>query len=397
MSNIFFLYAINVIIYIGDNMVRQGNINDRNLPVVIEIMKRVFAHIPEHTTISRESKLGRIVTQTADVYYGNYRINEYLHFDKYNDIIKEFYERLDSNFGHCNLSIFYKNFQTLKIKERNKNIFDYLGILLTNSSAAAEYDQRKNKMYIVDKKKIKLKNLIAHELLHMASSKEDEFAICCGFHQINKKEGTEIGVALNEGYTEHLNQQHFFPDYFDDSYHHEQSIAYEIEKIVGKDKMEKNYFNADLYTIIQELTKYATLEEVITFLRDFDKLHNKKVPVEAKEQEFKALRKRIAEIYLRKQKRELDQGKISEEEYKARKLIHADIFVNQEICFSEGAAVSIEDGRIRIIDSNRGVFSADNADFYLTNDNLDEIIDIMDPRYYSHDTYGDIMKERHRG
>ena len=212
-----------------------------------------------------------------------------------------------------------------------------------------------------------------------------------------KKTKTNHGIALNEGYTEHLNQQHFFPDYFDDSYLHEQSIAYEFEKIIGRVKMEKLYFEADLYGLIQELTKYASVEEIITFLRDFDKLHTKPVPIEQKEKEFKALRKRIAEIYLRKQKMLLDQGKISEDTYKENKLIHADIFVNQEISFSEGAIVSIEDGRIKIIDSNRGVFSAENADFYLSNNNLDEITDIMDPKYYSHDTLGDIRKERQRG
>ena len=77
--------------------------------------------------------------------------------------------------------------------------------------------------------------------------------------------------------------------------------------------------------------------------------------------------------------------------------MHADIFVNQEICFSEGAIVDIVDDKIKIIDSNRGVFSAEHADFYLNNTNLDEIIDIMDPDYHSHDTLGDIQRERQRG
>ena len=101
--------------------------------------------------------------------------------------------------------------------------------------------------------------------------------------------------------------------------------------------------------------------------------------------------------YLRKQRKLLDNGKISEDEYKANKLMHADIFVNQEICFSEGALLDIEDNNIRIIDTNRGVFSAENADFYLNNTNLDEIIDIMAPDYHSHDTLGDIKRERQRG
>lgn len=397
MSNIFFLYAKNGIILIGDNMVKQGNISDRDLPVVLEIIREVFSHIPQNTTISKEAKLGKIVTQTTYVYHGNYQINQYLHFNKYNQMISEFYDILDSNFGHCNLSIFYQNFKNLQIRDRRRNILDYLNIAVSGASAAAEYDQKRNRMYVVEKKQHKLKNVIAHELLHMATSKEDDFAMCCGFQQYNKKTKILIGTALNEGYTEHINQQHFFPDYFEDSYLHEQSIAYEIEKIVGRSKMEQLYFEADLYGVIKELTKYASLEEVIGFLRDFDKLHNKPVPMENKEKEFKALRKRIAEIYLRKQRKLLDNGKISEDEYKANKLMHADIFVNQEICFSEGALLDIEDNNIRIIDTNRGVFSAENADFYLNNTNLDEIIDIMAPDYHSHDTLGDIKRERQRG
>ena len=61
MSNIFFLYAKNGIILIGDNMVKQGNISDRDLPVVLEIIREVFPHIPQNTTISKEAKLGKSV------------------------------------------------------------------------------------------------------------------------------------------------------------------------------------------------------------------------------------------------------------------------------------------------------------------------------------------------
>ena len=128
MSNIFFLYAKNGIILIGDNMVKQGNISDRDLPVVLEIIREVFSHIPQNTTISKEAKLGKIVTQTTYVYHGNYQINQYLHFNKYNQMISEFYDILDSNFGHCNLSIFYQNFKNLQIRDIRRNILDYLNI-----------------------------------------------------------------------------------------------------------------------------------------------------------------------------------------------------------------------------------------------------------------------------
>ena len=43
MSNIFFLYTKNDIIFIGDNMVKQGIINERELPIAINIFLSVFS------------------------------------------------------------------------------------------------------------------------------------------------------------------------------------------------------------------------------------------------------------------------------------------------------------------------------------------------------------------
>ena len=142
MSNIFLLYTKNGIIFIGDNMVKQLTIGEKELPIVLEIFVSAFSHIPTKTEISREEKIGQIVAQTEEVYHGNYQINQYLHFDKYNQMISDFYDILDSNFGHCNLSIFYQNFKNLQIRDRRRNILDYLNIAVSGASAAAEYDQK---------------------------------------------------------------------------------------------------------------------------------------------------------------------------------------------------------------------------------------------------------------
>ena len=131
MSNIFFLYAKNDILLLGGSMVKPETINDKQLPIIMKMFANAFSHIPTETKVVRETKLGQIIAQTNEVYHGNYQINKYLHFDKYDKIIAAFHERLVNNFGHCNLSLFYQNFKNLKLKERNKNILDYLSILIT--------------------------------------------------------------------------------------------------------------------------------------------------------------------------------------------------------------------------------------------------------------------------
>lgn len=118
-----------------------------------------------------------------------------------------------------------------------------------------------------DNSKTNLRKVISHELMHAASSYNYNGQKVCGFHQNN------IGGAINEGYTELLVQRYFCKNIPISStyvYLNFNDIAEMIELIIGKDKMQELYFQADLKGLISELSKYQEEEKVKQFIIDLD-------------------------------------------------------------------------------------------------------------------------------
>lgn len=60
-----------------------------------------------------------------------------------------------------------------------------------------------------------------------------------------------------------------YSDDLDIVYSREQIIAELVEEIVGQKVMKKSYFNADLDSLIQALTKYDTEENILKFLATY--------------------------------------------------------------------------------------------------------------------------------
>ncbi len=185
----------------------------------------------------------------------NYHLREYL---------DQFIKFLLDNFDDENLSNFYHNISSLKIK--NKKASFLTGIWRYYDGC---YDACTNTIYVYDIE------ILFHELLHMASNnyqQESKF-IYQGFSQVNlnKKSERTIGISLNEGYTELLYKRHFDGKH-DSAYNYELFIAYIIERIIGPLTMEKLYLNADLYGLVEKLKEYASSEEIIKFLEKFDKI-----------------------------------------------------------------------------------------------------------------------------
>ena len=215
----------------------------------------------------------------------------------------------------------------------------------------------------------------------MATTKKTEKVIFCGFYQYYKDKATGIGYALNEGYTEYLNKKYFNKDEEEDSYHNEQLIAQGIERIVGSKLMEELYFKADLKSLVDELAKYTSIENVMNLLKQFDSLHKKTIPEEDKESAYRELRKLVSAIYLEKQKQLLEQGKITEEDYKNRKLVHVDVYINEGIAFQEDATIVKGDSILKIYDNERGIAVITNMKKYsekhgqaVNDDSIDELI-----------------------
>ena len=107
-----------------------------------------------------------------------------------------------------------------------------------------------------------------HELFHMASTIKNTGLV--GFHQyFSKKEN--IGIGLNEGYTELLTQRYFGNKHkIKNVYDYESKIAYNVEMILGKEKMEELYLKADLNGFIEEMKLFAKEEDILEFLVNLD-------------------------------------------------------------------------------------------------------------------------------
>jgi len=132
---------------------------------------------------------------------------------------------------NVDLNIFYNNLKSLKINQSN-----FIQKILNKiNKRSGWYSPDDNEINYVDR--LEAKDTIFHELLHAASSIEDkeESISFSGFEQINCERWQKIGRALNEGYTELLNQRYFSP--VRDVYTMEVTIAKMIERIVGREKM----------------------------------------------------------------------------------------------------------------------------------------------------------------
>ena len=153
-----------------------------------EIFMRVFSHIPVSSTkIQKTPKKGMIIEMTPEFEQGRYNIPYYTKTSGYDRAICEFYQVLENNFQHCDLSAFYKNLQTLKVKARKVNIADIISQRFTGMISPGEYNVKLNKMNLLDRSNQPIKGVTNHELLHMASTKHTEDTIFCGFTQINKE------------------------------------------------------------------------------------------------------------------------------------------------------------------------------------------------------------------
>ena len=159
-------------------------------------------------------------------------------------------------------SFFYFNIDNLKIQN--------IGGLI-QKNARAGYSVRYN--YIGYKDYFD-SHEICHELLHLSSSIYDpnNYMEFCGFSQYNYKTDLKIGTALNEGYTEYLNEKIF--GNLSNTYIIEKNLSSCIETIVGPTLMKRMFFKANLKGLIDILKNYNSLDETIKFIQSMDYISN---------------------------------------------------------------------------------------------------------------------------
>ena len=198
------------------------------------------------------------------------KIRETPQFENKNYIIPEndfksylviFVKTLQDNFDAEDLSILFNNISSLKLKVLKNDLL----YKILDSNMTAYYDKSKNRIIFTKEKYIE--NSIYHELFHMTSVIHTKGNQYCGFSQSIEKNLNSFGVGFNEGYTDLLTNR-----YFDETivYYIEAEIAKQVENVVGREIMEKLYLKADLKSLIAELSKYSSLEEINDFINNVD-------------------------------------------------------------------------------------------------------------------------------
>lgn len=189
-----------------------------------------------------------------------YRDNQYRescvipNLDKeFKELVETFVKTMEANFDKEDLQNMYRNIETLDIKFFNefKKMFskdrNNLGTYTSDNLI-----KLKRKVY---------EDVIFHELLHTASTKVDQEGVySSGFKRSYNK--IMLGKYLNEGYTDLL-MKRLFKKY--GPYKYEVLIVEALEKIIGKEKMQKLYLNGDSVGLIAELEQYTLINNIVLF------------------------------------------------------------------------------------------------------------------------------------
>ena len=235
-----FKYSYGIIFYCGDKIIESIKLQVNYTPKNIKKVK-----------MPPELQADYLLTNEIDNANENIKIT-----------INKFIEMLHDNFSEEMLLYFYRNIVSLNTKFVSKQK-DF-----TNDSIVlGSYRADKNEMLISDETD---ESTIFHELFHLASSYYDSKnkMVYCGFKQRNQSASYNIGIGINEGYTQLLTNRYSEENPY--SYPKETRIAEIIESVIGKENMQKYYFTANLKGLIAELTKYKSEEEVMKFIQMVD-------------------------------------------------------------------------------------------------------------------------------
>lgn len=228
---------------------------------------------------------------------------------EFGSVILDFYKALIT-LRDVDLSYLYLNIETLETRN--------IGSLLKEGTRAG-YSVRYNSIAFKDYFNT---DEIYHELLHLSSSMFDREKLCefCGFSQYNYITNIKIGTALNEGYTEYLNEKLF--NNKSNVYIIEQNFAKAVEQIVDPVVMKKFFFKANLKELLDILSIYSSMDKTLEFIELIDYISSNSNKIFTKEK----LEKKIYDIvniiieylintYLTKLNIDLNNSSISKDEY----------------------------------------------------------------------------------
>lgn len=256
--------------------------------------------------ISRVSLPPELIQKYSDVDI------EKLASKRFGEAVIEFAKLVMTKFPSKDLTNFYNNLNELKVEPKKFGLQN----LILRGNTAATYDAKKNQIQVDSDD---YTSTIYHELFHMASSTYKDGVRYSGFRQSSLK----LGKALNEGYTQLLTERYFgYIEEVRGIYEFEVHITDKLEKIVGQEKMERLYLNADLLGLINELKNYVSEEEIMKFISGTDFLiehldDKKLLPFEKGmiTNSLKNVNKFLLKAYIVKLKRQLDSGALNMNEF----------------------------------------------------------------------------------
>lgn len=263
-------------------MERRVNMNVSNVicqlqeidySLLLDIMKPIIIYYITYKGISTyklhkdfKAKVGAKIALPPEVVQRSYGIDkERLLKQKFGESIVNFATTITRIMPDADLTLFYNNLSNLTTTTKNFKISN----LLLNSDTQGSYGSKSNQIMLQEDN---YTLTIDHELFHMASSfyRESDGMIFSGFMQ-ETKDKKSIGAGINEGYTQLLAERYFEENL--KAYSYEKSIVEKLEMVVGKEKMESLYLNANLYGLIQELKQYEEENTIMQFIADMDFLN----------------------------------------------------------------------------------------------------------------------------
>ncbi len=222
------------------------------------------------------------------------------------------FKSIISNMHNNNFNYFYQCLSILlKEKDINKTElyktlwnYKYFSSFIFNSTENqlnSVLDEEGNIIdYYIDLVVSRKSNLLGvmHELNHFASFRVlDNETIAGGFKIV--KENSGFGTGLNEGFTDYLammqlgafDNPELYREFGFKVYDIVTQYAAGISQVLGFDFMKKCYYNADLESLVNEMTKYSSKDETIKFITYLDtiveKIYNKdKISVDSEEIKF---------------------------------------------------------------------------------------------------------------
>lgn len=238
-----------------------------------------------------------------------------------------FATKMENYISKENLVIMYNNLHNLNIKEEDIALITLSFIIrlkmgVKKGAVGGFYSMKKNKIVTYSPKgnefirklfksesELTLEGEYSHELLHMSSTIKKKNKVCSGFYHyyIAPYINSSIGLGINEGYTDLLNERIFNVKNNGGLYEIYKIVSEMVENVVGKDKMTQLYFTANLKGLVLEMSRYISQHETKNFIINLDLMV--KNPNKIKE-----IINYLLDLYTNKIKNDIANKKITTEE-----------------------------------------------------------------------------------